>query len=176
MIYLSIGSNLPSSFGNRFENINLAVTYLGKQNIKLLKRSSFYETFSYPDITKPKFINIVISVESLLPPKEMMTTLISVEERLERKRKKKNDPRTCDIDIIDYQGKIMKFKLDNFELTLPHRSMTDRNFVLYPLKEVSPNWKHPVTKKNIDLLIKNLKTTNNDITKLSEDDISKYAK
>ena len=164
MIYLGIGSNLPSSFGNRFENINLAVTYLGKQNIKLLKRSSFYETFSYPDITKPKFINIVISVESLLPPKEMMTTLISV------------DPRTCDIDIIDYQGKIMKFKLDNFELTLPHRSMTDRNFVLYPLKEVSPNWKHPVTKKNIDLLIKNLKTTNNDITKLSEDDISKYAK
>ena len=54
--------------------------------------------------------------------------------------------------------------------------MYKRNFVLYPLKEICPNWKHPLTKKTIDILIKELNKDNNDITKLSENDISKYVK
>ena len=54
--------------------------------------------------------------------------------------------------------------------------MSTRNFVLYPLKEISPNWTHPITKTTIDVLIKNLKKTNNDITKLSQNDINSYVK
>ena len=91
---------------------------------------------------------------------------ITIEEKLERKRAKKNDPRTCDIDIIDYKRKVMNYKLDSFELTLPHKDIAERNFVLHPLKEICSDWTHPVTKKNIDVLIKNLKTSNNEITKL----------
>ena len=60
MIYLGIGSNLPSSFGDRFMNINLAINFLKDKEIKLIKKSSFYETFSYPNKTNPKFINVVI--------------------------------------------------------------------------------------------------------------------
>ena len=176
MIYLGIGSNLPSSFGDRFKNINLAINFLKDKEIKLIKKSSFYETFSYPNKTNPKFINVVISVESNLSLRDLMLSLISIEERLERKRDKKNDPRTCDIDIIDYKGTIMNFNLDNFQLTVPHKNMLDRNFVLYPLKEICPNWVHPVIKKNIDVLINNLKTSNNEITKLSESDINSYVK
>ena len=102
MIYLGIGSNLSSSLGNRFKNIELAIEYLSKKNIKIVNRSSFYESLSYPDNSNQKFINIDVSIKSKLLPKELMSLLISIEEKLERKRNKKNDPRTCDIDIIDY--------------------------------------------------------------------------
>tara|TARA_B100001741_G_C16255127_1_gene460319 strand:- start:14 stop:544 length:531 start_codon:yes stop_codon:yes gene_type:complete len=176
MIYLGIGSNLPSSFGNRFVNINLAISFLKEKNINLVKKSSFYETFSFPNKDDPKFINIVVSVETSLTPENLMTTLISIEEKLERKRLKKNDPRTCDIDIIDYNKEIINFKLNNFELKIPHQSVSSRNFVLYPLKEICHNWTHPVTKKSIDVLIENLKTTNNEITKLSQNDINSHVK
>ena len=176
MIYLGIGSNLSSSFGDRFTNINLAVSSLEEKKINLVKKSSFYETFSYPNKENPKFINIVIAVETSLSPKDLMEVLISIEEKLERKRKKKNDPRTCDIDIIDYNEKIINFKLNNFELKIPHQSMPTRNFVLYPLKEICPNWIHPISKTTIDVLIKNLKKTNNDITKLSQNDINNHVK
>ena len=176
MIYIGIGSNLPSSFGNRFKNIDLAISFLQEKKIKLIKKSSFYETFSYPNKKDPKFINTVVSVESNLSPNDLMSTLIGIEEKLERNRKMKNDPRTCDLDIIDYKEKVMNFKFSNLELTLPHKELINRNFVLYPLREISPNWTHPVTKKNIDLLIKNLKNSNNEITKLSQDDINSYVK
>jgi len=176
MIYIGIGSNLTSSFGNRFKNIELAISFLQEEKIKLIKKSSFYETFSYPNKKDPKFINIVISVESNLSPHDLMSILIGIEKKLERKRNKKNDPRTCDLDIIDYKRKIMNFKFSNIELTLPHKEVSNRNFVLYPLKEISPNWSHPVTKKNIDVLIKDLKSSNNEITKLSQDDINKHVK
>jgi len=167
MIYIGVGSNLNSSFGDRFKNIELAISFLKDKKIKLIKKSSFYETFSYPNKKDPKFINVVISVESDLTPQDLMTALISIEEKLERKRNKKNDPRTCDLDIIDYKNKIMDFRLSNLSLTIPHKNLSKRNFVLYPLKEICPNWIHPVSKKNIDVLIENLKNLNNEITKLS---------
>ena len=167
MIFLGIGSNLSSSFGDRFKNIDLAISFLESYKINIIKKSSFYETFSYPNKSNPKFINSIISVETKLPPVDLMSVLIFVEEKLERKRSKKNDPRTCDLDIIDYNYQIMNFKYGDLELTLPHKEMTNRNFVLYPLREIYPNWTHPLTKKNINVLIKDLKTSNNEITKLS---------
>ena len=176
MIYLGIGSNLSSSFGNRFANINFAISFLEEKKINLVKKSSFYETFSYPKKENPKFINIVIAVKTSLPPKDLMQVLISIEEKLERKRLKKNDPRTCDIDIIDYNREIINSKLNNFEFKIPHQSMFNRNFVLYPLKEICPNWTHPISKISIDDLIKNIKKNNNEITKLSENDINSYVK
>ena len=176
MIYLGIGSNLSSRFGNRFTNINLAVSYLKEKKVNLIKKSSFYESFSYPNKDNPKFINIVIAVKTTLSPCDLMKTLLSIEEKLGRKRLKKNDPRTCDIDIIDYKNKIINSKFNNFELEIPHQSLDTRNFVLFPLKEICPNWIHPVNKRSIDVLIHNLKKNNNEITKLSENDISDYVK
>ena len=176
MIFIGIGSNLPSSFGNKFKNIDLAISFLQEKGVKLLKKSSFYETFSQPNKNDPKFLNVVILVETNLSPIDLMLFLISIEKKLGRKRGKKNDPRTCDLDIIDFNGIVKNFKIDNFELILPHKGLTDRNFVLHPLKEISSDWKHPKTKKNINDLIDNLKTSNNEITKLSENDIKVYVK
>ena len=156
MLLLGLGSNLSSNFGNRFENIDLAISYLQSHKIQLLKKSSFYETLSYPDIKNPKFINVVIEVLTHLPPEEFASVLISIEETLERKRNQKNEPRTCDIDIIDYNGKVMNFIYKRLIFKVPHEKLIYRNFVLFPLQEIVPNWIHPITKEKISNLIAKL--------------------
>ena len=156
MILLGLGSNLSSSFGDRFKNIDLAVSALEGFGIQLKKKSSYYESLSYPNKRNPKFINIVIEIETYLPPEDLASVLIFIEESLERKRNKKNDPRTCDIDIIDYNSQIIDFKYKNLDFTVPHRKLIYRNFVLFPLQEILPEWKHPVTKDNIGFLIEKL--------------------
>ena len=156
MIFLGIGSNLSSRFGDRFKNINLTMSYLEGYEIQILKKSNFFETYSYPNKDNPKFINIVISVKIHLSPVDLMSVLLFIEEKLERKRNKKNDPRTCDIDIIDYNNQVLDFKYKNLNLTVPHKELIYRNFVLLPLQEISPEWKHPITKENIRTIIDNL--------------------
>tara|TARA_Y100000590_G_C15552776_1_gene951583 strand:+ start:271 stop:783 length:513 start_codon:yes stop_codon:yes gene_type:complete len=156
MILLALGSNLKSSFGDRFKNIDLAVSALKEHDIKVKKKSSYYESFSYPNKKDPKFINIIVNVESHLSPQDLASVLIFIEESLERERRKKNDPRTCDIDIVDYKGKVMNFIYKDMNFTVPHKKLTFRNFVLFPLYEVSPNWRHPKTKELISTLIENI--------------------
>ena len=169
MIILGLGSNLSSSYGDRFRNINLAMAYLEVYGIKILKKSSYYETLSYPNKNNPKFINIVVLVETHLPPIDLMSVLIFIEEKLERKRDKKNDPRTCDIDIIDHNGQILDFNYKNLNLTLPHEKLLYRNFVLIPLHEILPEWQHPKTKDSIDVLIYKLSNEDkNSILKINK--------
>ena len=156
MIILGIGSNLSSNFGDRFKNIDLAITSLNGYGILVKKQSSYYESLSYPNKNDPKFINVVVEVETILPPEDLASVLIFIEESLERKRFKKNDPRTCDIDIIDFNNSVFNFKYNNLEFSVPHKSLTKRNFVLLPLREIAPNWKHPESGDQIIDLIEKL--------------------
>ena len=169
MILLGLGSNLPSSYGDRFKNIDLAVQAFNGHGIKVKKKSSYYESLSYPNKENPKFINIIIEVKTHLSPEDLASTLIFIEETLERKRKKKNDPRTCDIDIIDYNSKTMDFKYKDLDFTVPHTKLIYRNFILYPLQEILPDWKHPKTKELISVLIEKLpKEDKNSILKIKK--------
>ena len=169
MIILSLGSNLPSKYGDRFDNLKLAMSFLEELGIIIDKRSSFYETLSYPNKNNPKFINMVISIKTNLSPTELISKLIHVEEKFDRKRDKKNEPRTCDIDIIDYNSEILNLKFENLDLTIPHKKMRFRNFVLFPLQEILPNWKHPKTKEFIKILIQRLpKLDRNSILKIKK--------
>ena len=156
MIFLGLGSNLPSSYGDRFTNINLAISQLKVYGIQIINKSNFYETYSYPNKEDPKFINVIISVKTHLPIVDLMSVLLFIEKKLERKRIKKNDPRTCDIDIIDYNNQVLDFKYKNLNLTVPHKKLIFRNFVLFPLQEISSEWKHPISKENIAALIDKL--------------------
>jgi len=156
MIILALGSNLDSIFGDRFKNINIAISLLENYKIKLIKKSSFYETPSYPDKSDPKFINNVIQIETNLKVLDLLSVLIFIEKKIGRVRNKKNDPRTCDIDIIDYNGEVLNSYYDGIDFTIPHKSLKIRNFVLYPLQEILPNWKHPKTGEDINHLISNL--------------------
>ena len=156
MIILGLGSNLPSRFGDRFENLNLAISYLEKYGIKISKKSSYYETPSYPNKKDPKFINIIVSTEIYSSPRDLVSVLIFIEKKLGRVRNKKNDPRTCDIDIIDYNNKIIDFTYENLNFTAPHKKLAHRSFVLFPLQEILPYWKHPKTKETVSTLIQRL--------------------
>tara|TARA_Y100000590_G_scaffold55664_1_gene58295 strand:+ start:1366 stop:1878 length:513 start_codon:yes stop_codon:yes gene_type:complete len=156
MILLGLGSNLSSSFGDRFKNIDLAISALNRYGIIVKKKSSYFETSSYPDKKNPKFINIVVEVDTTLPPVDLASVLIFIEESLERKRNKKNDPRTCDIDILDYENKILAFKYKDLDFFVPHKELVNRNFVLFPIQEIVPGWKHPKTNEPIDVLIESL--------------------
>ena len=168
MIYLNIGSNLPSNEGGRKKNIIKAIDYLKELKLNLIKISNFYETPSYPDKSHPKFLNLCIKLETNLKPLIFLNKIKEIELKLGRKRLKKNEPRTCDIDIIDYNGKI----IENPDLIIPHPKLHLRNFVIYPLKEIEPNWKHPIFNKKIDIFFLELdKNSHNEITRLGKSDI-----
>ena len=158
MIILGLGSNLKSSFGDRFQNIELAIKLLNNSGVSIIKNSSYYETPSYPKSTNPKFINIILQAEFNLNPKRLASLIIEIENKLERKRSKKNAPRTCDIDIIDFNSQVLNFEYNNLSFSVPHERLCIRNFVLFPLKEILPNWKHPVSNISVTELIEKLST------------------
>ena len=144
MIYIGIGSNL----GNRIGNITKAKYFLDLNGINIIKSSSYYETLSWPDPNNPKFINIVVQSNTKATPEKLLKIFKSIEKKLGRKKKSKNSPRTCDIDIISYNQRIL-----TGNITIPHKRMHKRNFVLIPLFELSKNWFHPKTNENIKKLI-----------------------
>ena len=165
MIFLGIGSNLDSKFGDRYNNIRRTLKLIQEEKIVLKKISKFYETPSYPNKKNPKFINIVIEIEYNLDPEMLLKKIFLIEKKMERKRNTKNEPRTCDIDIIDFKGLIKNQK----NVVLPHPKMYKRNFVLFPLKEINPQWIHPKFNKKIDFFINNLsQIARNEITRKKE--------
>ena len=149
-VYLSVGSNL----GDKIKNIQMAKFELEQNKIKILKSSSNYISKSWPDSSLPSYINIILKVKTSLSPLNFLKICNLIELKLGRIRSKKNEPRTCDIDIIDYNNKVSNYK-DN-KLILPHSRINRRNFVLLPLFEVNKSWKHPKSKINIVDLINSL--------------------
>ena len=129
---------------------------LSKYKIKLLKKSSYYETPSYPNAKNPKFINVVVLVNSDLDSVTFSSKLMLIEKSLGRKRFKKNDPRTIDIDIIDYKNKVINFNYEGMKFEVPHKKLHLRNFVLYPIQEIMPGWIHPKINQPINRLIEKL--------------------
>tara|TARA_B100000795_G_scaffold250760_1_gene219149 strand:- start:285 stop:797 length:513 start_codon:yes stop_codon:yes gene_type:complete len=165
MILLNIGSNLDSIKGDRLFNLKKTLELIRLENIKIIKISSIYETPSYPNENYPKFLNIGLEVKCSYSPKNLIIKLNKIEKKLQRTRGVKNQPRTCDIDLIDFNGEILNSK----ELIIPHPKAHLRNFVLFPINEISPSWIHPILNKKIDFLIKKLSfKLRNEITRIKE--------
>ena len=152
MIHLNIGSNLDSKFGDRFENISIAINLLKNSKIKIKKISNFYETPSYPNKLLPYFLNVGAYVNYDYDERRLVEVINLIEKKIGRIKSKKNDPRVCDIDIIDFKGLIIK--KDN--LKIPHEKSHLRNFVLYPILQIDSDWVHPIIKKNVKFLINKL--------------------
>ena len=156
MILLSLGSNLPSKFGDSKNTILKCYEFFNNNDIKILKKSSFYETFAIPNKSDPKFVNSVISVQTRFSPEELIKYILKVEEKFDLKREQINAPRTCDIDIVDFNSEIINIFNKNISLEIPHPRLEQRSFVLYPIREIDKNWKSPLSGKKIDQLIENL--------------------
>jgi 2-amino-4-hydroxy-6-hydroxymethyldihydropteridine diphosphokinase len=160
VILIALGANLPSPAGKPADTLNAALADFAVRSITIEKRSGFYRSSAWPDPNDPPFINAVAAVVTDLSPPALLASLHELEAVFGRKRNVTNAPRTLDLDILDYNGRIERGPPD-----LPHPRMEDRAFVLLPLRDVAPDWRHPVSGRSISELIAALPPT--DITRLS---------
>ena len=155
-VYLSIGSNL----GNKKLNIEKVKFQIEKNDIKIESCSSFYESNSWPNNTFPKYFNIVLKAKTFFKPHNLLKKIKEIEILIGRKLSFKNYPRICDIDIIDYDQKVLKINNDNQKLIIPHPKLHERNFVLLPLYEIEKDWLHPKKNRKISELLRDLDASN----------------
>jgi 2-amino-4-hydroxy-6-hydroxymethyldihydropteridine diphosphokinase len=134
-VYLSLGSNL----GDRAANIESALVRLGEERVRIVKRSSFYETEPVEFLAQGWFLNIAVEAETELTAPQLLQVILQIERELGRKRIVKSGPRTIDIDILLFDADI----LSAAELEIPHPRMTERRFVLVPMAEIVPTLRHP---------------------------------
>ena len=153
MIYIGIGSNLNGKNNETpLQNCKKALVEL-KKEVNICKISSWYKSEPIPVSNQPWFINGVIEISTNKSSLDLLEFILSIEKVFGRVREKKNEARILDLDIIDYKKKILYIKN---KLIIPHPRMHERSFVLQPLNELNPKWIHPIKKKGIKELIRNL--------------------
>jgi 2-amino-4-hydroxy-6-hydroxymethyldihydropteridine diphosphokinase len=149
MILIALGANLPSTAGSPQQTLEAALTRLEAGGARVVARSRWYRTAPVPVSDQPWFVNGIARIETRLEPMALLTLLRRLEEEFGRRRSVPNAARTLDLDIIDYDGRVENTP----ELTLPHPRMQDRAFVLLPLAEIAPAWRHPTRGDTVETLI-----------------------
>ena len=152
MILIGLGANLPSAAGAPKRTLEAALARLEASGVRIVARSRWYRTAPVPVSDQPWFVNGIVRVETALEPAALLAVLRRIERDFGRQRTVPNAARTLDLDIIDYDGRIE----DTPDLVLPHPRLQDRAFVLLPLAEIAPHWRHPTLGKTVETLISGL--------------------
>jgi 2-amino-4-hydroxy-6-hydroxymethyldihydropteridine diphosphokinase len=163
MIVLALGSNIPSAAGPPVATLRAALLALGGAGITPVAVSRFFVTPAWPDPRDPAFVNAVACVETALAPAALLAELHRIEEQFGRTRAARNAPRTLDLDIVDYHGRV-----EAGPPQLPHPRMAERGFVLIPLADVAPTWRHPVLRQNLDALLAALPSSERNVQDLQQ--------
>lgn len=140
-ILIALGANMPSRAGPPAQTLKAALAALGDAGVGVLKVSSFLQTDAWPDPSDPPFTNAVAAVQTSLQPTALLELLHAIETAFGRVRSRPNAPRTLDLDLLAHGGTVLAGQ----GLELPHPRLAQRRFVLEPLAEIAPNWRHPVT-------------------------------
>jgi len=148
MILIALGSSLPSHAGDPAQTLRAALVHLRDNKVTPVAVSRFYRTPAWPDPRDPSFINAVARVMTELSPEQLIAALHDTETAFGRVRDARNAPRTLDLDILDYDGRIQ-----DGPPVLPHPRMASRAFVLVPLHDVAPDWRHPVSGASLTSLL-----------------------
>ena len=149
-VYISYGSNL----GDMEENIEQALIKLcDRADCKMIQNSSLYKTRPYGNVVQDDFLNGACYIKTLLSPVELLDVLHELENDAGRVRDVHWGPRTLDMDIIFYDDLIY----DSEDLTIPHVDIENREFVLLPMTEIAPYKRHPIYKKTMSEMLKELK-------------------
>lgn len=149
MILIGIGANLPSPrHGEPRETCEAALDAMAGAGIGISGRSRWYRSAPVPESSQPWYINGVFSADTALTPAPLMAALRGIETDFGRTRGKANEARILDLDILAYGGMV-----SGGVVVLPHPRLHERAFVLLPMRELAPDWRHPVTGRPIDALI-----------------------
>lgn len=137
-VFLSLGSNL----GDRAANLETAIQHLAELG-RIVARSSLYETEPVEVERQPWFLNCVVAMETELMPRQFLSRVLAIEQKMGRRRLQPKGPRTIDIDVLLFGASVVETPA----LTVPHPAMHQRRFVLEPLVEIAPDVRHPVFKR-----------------------------
>ncbi len=149
MILIGLGANLDGIYGSPDQCLQECANLFAIPDIKIVKLSSIWKSAPVPISDQPWYKNAVCMVETKLSPHDLLSALAKIEDDAGRARSELNAARTLDLDILSYNDEI----INDEHLTLPHPQMHNRAFVLYPLREIAPNWIHPTLGKSVDEMI-----------------------
>ena len=145
--YISIGSNIGPK-----ENIKKCLGILTSE-FEVIAISQMYETKPYGYENQSNFINLAVGIKTQLKAHELLKKLQEIENKLGRKRDFRFSPRTIDLDILLYGQEI----IDNNNLSIPHKGLFERDFMLIPLLDIAPEITDPITKKKAKYLKEGIK-------------------
>lgn len=141
VVVVALGGNLAGGFGSSEALLEAALARFPQIGLKVLKRSSWWRSAAWPDPTQPEYRNGVALVEVQGGPRDVLAALLALEAELGRERSRRNAPRTLDLDLVAYGREVR----DEGGLILPHPRAHERLFVMGPLAEIAPDWRHPVS-------------------------------
>jgi 2-amino-4-hydroxy-6-hydroxymethyldihydropteridine diphosphokinase len=140
-VIVALGGNLALEGQAVQAVLELAASRLAGEGLKPVRRSGWWRSAAWPDPSEPAYLNGVAIVETTLEPLDALAALMRIESAFGRRRSIPNAPRTLDLDLIAYGRRIV----DKPELVLPHPRAAERLFVMGPLAEIAPGWRHPVS-------------------------------
>lgn len=150
--YIGLGANLQHPvYGAPRTTLEAAIAALRASGLEIVARSAWYESAPVPIADQPWYVNGVAAVHTDLDAAELLAILHRVEAAFGRVRSVVNAPRVVDLDLLDHGGEIRSEAEGS--LVLPHPRMHERGFVLLPLLEIAPDWRHPVNGRGIDELV-----------------------
>lgn len=154
-IFIGAGANLPHpSYASPRETLQAALLELDRRETRVLRYSRWYRTAPVPASDQPWYVNVVAEVATPLSADALLATLHEIEELFGRVRSVPNAARLVDLDLLDYRGEIAGPQPG--KATLPHPRMAGRAFVLRPLADLAPAWRHPISGISIQDLLKAL--------------------
>jgi 2-amino-4-hydroxy-6-hydroxymethyldihydropteridine diphosphokinase len=150
-IYIGLGANLPHpTYGSPMDTLKAALNELTRHGVRIVHLSPWYHSAPVPESDQPWFDNAVAEIATDLPADALLAVLHQVEEVFGRARSVPNAARRIDLDLLDFRGEIAPEVPG--KATLPHPRLTARAFVLRPLADVAPHWRHPVSGIPIEAL------------------------
>lgn len=149
-VFVGLGANLAGRHGPPTATLAAALEALGSPDTRVLRRSSWFRSAPVPASDQPWFVNGVAEIATRLGPDALLERLNAIEDAFGRTRGEPNAARVLDLDLLDYAGLVSG---PAARAVLPHPRMHLRAFVLLPLAELAPDWRHPATGRPISALI-----------------------